>query len=73
MAARALGEPVADRLGFVGVVVRAQMDREIDRRIGLDLIEELSKLGPTMLWIERRSGRSRNADRHHKPWIAVAL
>jgi hypothetical protein len=45
MPARALGEPVADRLGLVGgVVVHDEMDVEIGRDTGFDLIE-LSELG----------------------------
>jgi hypothetical protein len=42
MPARALGEPVADRLGLVdGAVVHHDMDVEIGRDTGFDLIEEL--------------------------------
>ena len=46
MPARPFGEPVADQRGLVrGVVVHDEMDIEIARDGGLDLVEELAKLG----------------------------
>lgn len=43
--ARALGEPVADRPGFVGcVVVHDDVNVEVGRHVALDLIQEFAEL-----------------------------
>ncbi len=58
MPVRALGRPVADRLGFVGgVVVQDQMNVEVSQDIGLVLVEALDELAGTVA--SGGTGRSR--------------
>ena len=57
--ARALGQPVADRLGLVGgVVVHDQMDIEVGRHAGLDLVEELPELAGAVLRVATADHRA---------------
>ena len=59
MPARALGEPIADRFGLVGgVVVHHQMDVEVARHVGLDLVEELPELAGTVLGVAAADDRT---------------
>ena len=67
MPARTPGEPVADRLRLVGrVVVHDDVDVEVGRNVGLDVIQELPELraavAPVALSDDRPGGDVEGGD-----------
>lgn len=62
MPARPFSQPFLDQRGFVGgVVVHDEMDVELARHSGLDLVQELAELGgtvPSVALADNPSGRN---------------